>query len=491
MDMRITVDRRVGDRRGIARLGRHWPWALAVLIAGVAALWIGWIGFIASDDSLYHAGAMRWLVDPPYAGDDHWATRFPLTLTFAAMLALVGQGFAAFALTALIFYGALVAVTGVFAARVAGARAGWIAALLTATLPVVVSHASTVSVDLAEAAALMLGAMLLVDVRADARGYARGIGAGVAFGIAILCRETSVLPLAALLPLFLLGRPVPRGVLVAAGVGTLIVLGGEALFQYALTGDPLRRYTIAFHHDEHIDRAANHEGNFLLWPPVDPLLVLLVNDDFGMLFWIAIVAVATGLRRFVGAEGRRRLVVPAAMALASFVLVSVLVHKLVLNPRYFTLPALVAVIVVAAWSARLAAVRRTILLGVIVATNLLLLGVGNAHPRWPMEALVLASAAHPHEIVAGDPTDVRRAHIPMAFAGSDNIRYAPAPPGGLEIAIAAAAPPDTIIAHYPSPPTRIGAIVRTLGLEPLVPAAIARRLFAPSPDVVLLRRPQG
>lgn len=484
--MQLTIVRATGTTPG-----RRSAWALGLALAAVAALWMGWVGFIASDDSLYHAGAVAWLTDPPFAGSDHWSTRFPLTLTFAAVIAAMGPGFGAFAVTAVIFYAALVAVTGWFAARVAGERAGWIAALLTATLPVVVSHASTVSVDLTEAAALLLGALLLGDARAERAGMMRGATAGVAFGVAVLCRETSVLALAGLGVPFLLGRPVPRGVLVAAGLGCAAVLGAEALFQGVLTGDPLRRYTIAFHHDEHIDRAANREGNLLLWTPVDPLLVLLVNDDFGLLFWLAGAAVWGGALHRLPATGRRRMAVLAAMAGGAFLLVSVLVHKLVLNPRYFMLPALLAVIVVAGWAARLERRRRVAVIGALVATNLVLLGLGNAHPRWAMEALVAASAAHPREMVAGAPTDVRRAEIPMAFAGRRNIRYAPAALGGLEIVPADQAGRGMVVARYASPPTRIGGMVQAAGLASLVPGPVARRLLSPSPAVVLIRRPGG
>jgi hypothetical protein len=475
------------DMRPFARLDtppRHLAWAALLLAAAVAAVAIGWVGYIASDDDLYWQGAMAWLTHPPSAGVDHWATRFPLILAFAAMLRVMGQGFAAFAATALLFYALLVGVTGLYATRVAGARAGWIAALLTATLPVIVGNASTVSVDLIEASALLGGALLL----ADARGIGRGLVAGAVFGIAVLCRETSVLPLAGLGLLFIHGRPVPRVALIGAGLGCAAVLEAEALYQFALTGDPLRRWTIAFHHDSHIDRAANMEGNFLLWPPIDPLLVLLVNDDFGLLFWVLPVALAAGTTRLLLWPGRRRLVVLAAMATASFLLVAALYTKLVLNPRYFTLPALVAVIVVAAWAARLAPMRRGLVLGALVASNLLLLGVGNAHPRWPMEALVAAAVAHPGEPVAGTPEDVRRAAVSMRFAGRGRLISAPAAPGGLQVSRADAGVSGSIVARYPSPPTRVGAVVRALGLAPVVPAGIAHRLFAPSPDMVLVRR---
>ncbi|MCC2978842.1 glycosyltransferase family 39 protein [Sphingomonas sp. IC4-52] len=465
-------------------------WFGLVVVAMAAALYVGWIGFMASDDSLYHAGAVRWLVDPPFAGSDHWSTRFPLTLTFAAVIAVVGNNFAAFAVTAMLFYVLLVVVVGGFAAAVGSPRAGWIAALLTATLPVVVSHATTVSVDLIEAAALVVGAWLLGSSREDPGGLLRAGLGGVMFGTAVLCRETSVLPLMVLGPLFLIGRPLPRRVLMACGIGAAMVLVGEALFQYALTGDPLRRYAIAFHHDEHINRAANHEGNFLLWAPIDPLLVLLINDDFGLLFWIAGIACVGRCWTRLPVARRAPFLLLAAMAGSSFILVSALYAKLVLNPRYFMLAALAAVILVALWLDRIRAWARIMVLAVLVSTNLLLVSVGNAHPRWPMEALLIAAEAHPQAVVAGAPNDVARSDIPMAFLRQTNIRPLPAQPGDLVVAPATHAPKGVVIARYPSPPTRLGALLRWLGLEPLVPSAISRRMFAPSPEMVLVR-PQG
>ncbi len=490
MDQPRTVIRRQLYRGGDAPVSvMAWSAVLAATIG--AALFLGWVGFIASDDSLYHAGAIRWLVDPPFAGSDHWSTRFPLTLTFAAVLAAVGQNFAAFGVTAIMFYLLLVAITGQFAGYVAGPRAGLMAAVMTASLPVVVSHATTVSVDLIEVAALLAGVLLVGRATDDSRGLLSAFAGGALFGVAILCRETSVLALAALGPLFLIGRPFSRRVLFACAIGAAVVLVGEALFQYAMTGDPLRRYTIAFNHDEHIDRAANKEGNFLLWPPIDPLLVLLINDDFGLLFWLAGAAIAGGAWRMVDARGRGPLTLLVWMSVAGFLLVSVLYSKLVLNPRYFMLAAIAAVIVLAVWLDHLAPRLRTLILAAVVGSSLLLMSVGNAHPRWSMEALVLAAQTHPGETIAGEPSDVRRADIPMAFINQRNLAYAPAAPGGLVVAPADAAPEGEIVARYVSPPTRLGAILRSLGLEPLVPGAIARRMFAPSPETVLVRTAGG
>jgi len=440
------------------------------------ALWVGWIGFIASDDALYYAGAHRWATEPPFAGSDHWTTRLPLMLLFAGVLRIAGENFAAFAITAIIPYAALVALAWRLGDAVE-AGAGWFAAALVATTPVVVGQASTVGIDLIEGALLLGGALLI--------GRGRGLAAGFCFGLAIVCRETAILAIAGLGPVFLLGRPLARRTLVEAGAGVALVLGAEAVFQWSLTGDPLRRYAIAFHHDEHIDRAANKEGNFLLHPLVDPLLVLLVNDDFGLLFWLAGMALAAGAWRRTSVP----FVVVAAMAGTSFLLVAVLATKLVLNPRYFLPAALVAALLVARWLRGQPRARQVGVLVALIGTNILLTGLGNPHPRWRMEALVAAAAAHPGEPVAGDPVDVRRAAVPLAFARLANAVPAPSRPGGLVVADAVGAPPGRVVARYPSPPTRIGGVVAALGLAPLVPAALHRRLFAPATEAVLVRTP--
>ena len=464
---------------------------LAAILA--VALWVGWVGFMASDDSLYFVGAEHWLTAPPFPGDNHWSTRFPLLWSFDAMLLLFGRGFAAFAATALLWYGVLVALVGMVARRLGGDRAGWIAALLAGTMPVIVGNATTVSVDLLEAALLVGGGWLLAEANGPRGGWRGGWRgsylAGLCFGAAILCRETALLSMLAFGPLFLIGKPVPRGALIAAGVGLATILGGEALFQYWQTGVPLRRYDIAFHHDSHIDRAANMEGNFLLHPAIDPVLVLLVNDDFGLIFWTAGLALAVGGAAFWRRPGIRPLLVLGAMAAADFLIVSVLTTKLVLNPRYFTLPAIVAVLVAALWLARAGNRQRWAIVGAIVASNLLLMSVGNAHPRWDMEALIAACRSHPRDIVHGDPVSIRRASLPLRFAGSANARYAPAPAGGLVVVREGAAPAGVVVARYPSPPTWLGTVLAASGVARFVPAAIQRRMFAPNPTMLLMRTP--
>lgn len=434
-----------------------WAWPLLVLLVALGSLAAGWTGFIASDDELYHGGALRWAEGEAFAGDSHWTTRFPLVLALAGLIKLVGPGLLALHLTALLWF-ALFLAAGILLARgIAGQRGGWIAGLLLASMPLVALGGSIVNCDLPEATFLMLGAWLLI--RADGvPSLGRCVLAGTCFGLAILCRETAVLALSGLGVLFLLGRPLPRRALLAAACGAAAVLIGEAAFQWAMTGDPLHRYALAFNHDSSLDRAANEEGNLLLHPALDPLLVLLVNNEFALLFWLAIPA-ALSLRRS-GFDWRRFAPV-AAMGAASFALVALLSHKLVLNPRYFTPTAVAAAILVGAWLARATAGRALAIGATAIALNLAMLSLQNNHPRWASEALVLAAAEHPDRAIASDRDTMIRAEQRLRWAGLDTGR------GDVDYLLVPASQTEgrPEAARYPAPWRPAGALAALFGIE--------------------------
>jgi 4-amino-4-deoxy-L-arabinose transferase-like glycosyltransferase len=452
-----TLAPRVNGEAGAGLAGAAWAWPLLVVLVAAASAAAGWTGFIASDDELYYGGALRWAQGEAFAGDSHWTTRFPLILTLAAIIKLVGAGVMALHLTAILWFGIFVTTGILLARRVAGERGGWIAGLLLASMPLNALGASIVNCDLPEATFLMLGAWLLIG-KVDRPRLSRCLLAGVAFGLAMLCRETAVLALAGFGVLFLFGRPLPRWAIFAAGCGAAAVLLGEAAFQWAMTGDPLHRYTLAFNHDSTLDRAANEEGNLLIHPAIDPLLVLLINNEFALLFWLAIPA-------FLSLRGSgfdwRRFAPVLAMGAASFVLVALLSSKLVLNPRYFTPTATAAAILVGASLANFPPKRMTMVLGAAIALNLAMLTLQNNHPRWPSEALAQAAAADPRRTITSDADTVARAKQRLEWAGLTNVRtdsdYALVP--------ADEAAGGAVVETYPAPWRPAGQIAAAFGVE--------------------------
>ena len=478
-----------GDRRR-RRLSPAGTALALFLVVGLSALalWIGWVGFIASDDALYYYGANRWVTDPPFAGNSHWSTRFPVVLSLALSLLVFGRDMIALNIWAICWFSILVALVGAFCGRLHGQRAGWIAAILVGTLPVVIVNATIVNCDLPEVIFLLAGAWLLAEARSTKVAFA----AGICFGLAMLSRETAVLSLAGLGLLFLLGGPIDRKTLLIAALGAAALLGAEMIFQYWLTGDPLHRYGLAAHHDAHIDRSANKEGNLLVHPVIDPLLVLLVNNEFGLLFWMAIPAAITWKSWFPSIDvGRRGMIVVIAMAATAFILVGVLVHLLVLNPRYFTIVAMMAVLVLSGWLARIRPSRAAAITAAIVLVNLLMLSLSNAHPRWAGEVLARAARERPHEIIAAGVQPLLRADVPLAFDGSRNVRPLTSAAATLCLVEGGLPSGGSVVAAYPPPPTRFGSLVAKLGAEGALPAGMRQRILSPGEPVYLVKGPCG
>ena len=462
--------------------------ALLVLIAA-AAVAVGWTGFIASDDHMYYLGALQWINDPPFAGVDHWTTRYPVVLTLAAAVLSFGGGPLAMSATSLFWYAAFVAAGAQLTRRIAGSEAAWIAALFLATMPVVATAASIVNCDLPEATFLLVGASLLVSGLGRQPQPMLSVAAGICFGLAVLSRETALLALSAMAVFLILGRPAPRPTILWAAVGGALVMLADLLFQWAMTGDPFRRYDLAINHDPDLSRAGAAEGNLLVHPALDPVLVLFFNNEFALLFWIAAAAILFGFYRRLRADQRAQILLIGGLALASFVMIALLSMKLVLNPRYFTYMSAVAAIVSAIWLVRLSPAARNAVLFGAIAANFLMLSLQNPHPQWPSQALVAAAAAHPEAIISADGSTVARADLPLKWAMLNNVRS-----GGSELQLvqADAVAGQEVLERYPAPPRPLGRLLMQLQVDRFVPGAVQAKLFSTGPELVLVRsKPQG
>ncbi len=453
--------------------------ALVIIAAIAACLALSWVGFIASDDAFYFRGADLVLHNPMFAGDDHWTTRFPVTWSFAAVIALVGNGFHAFAAMSLLWFLALVTLIGIFTAAVSGRRAGWCAVLLAGTTSVIVTNASIVNCDVPEAFFLLLGVYVIMVGRTRRTAYLGGL----AWGAAILSRETAILALAGLVPLFIIGRPVERKRLMIAAAGIASVLILEGIFQYLATGTPLRRYILAINHDPTMDRARGNEGNLVVNPWLDPLLALLFNNEFGLLFWVLAVALWAHLRT----TQPPAILMLGALGFANIVLVSLLSTKLVLNPRYFTIAAVAAIVFIAAWASTQSRRVRWTVLGTMTLVSMLLLSLQNAHPRWDVEMLPVIAQQHSDDTILAPSLLVRRAELPLRFARLGNVVSGMPIPGALYFGPRPAAPDAMIIDYRPAPPRPLVQILSAAGLFVRLPQAIRSRLSGTGEPAMLWR----
>jgi len=272
--------------------------------------------------------------------------------------------------------------------------------------------------------------------------------AGVAAAFGWLTLETTAGLLLFYAILFLLGLGVPRKYYWIMALGFLVVVGTEIGYFTALTGDPLYRYRIDLFHDV-VDRIGdaktalgsgvtlNLEGNLTVNPFLEPFTALLLNQEFGILFWLYIPAAIWVWRtNRIAAEDRRLLRFLTGLGLVWMAFVSLNASVLYVVPRYYAPFSWAALIIVVYWLNEFLLVRWprvAVLAGVgLLTTNLFCVYVENKIPLFAERALV-EYVAHHRGVVYTDPMTLSQAKLLFEFRGisSDRVLKDPAPAGAV------------------------------------------------------------
>lgn len=500
-----------GPGRELAAIG------LIAVVAGLAVA-LGWVGFLNSDDGLYLSDAEAWLTSFPHLPTAHWGFRHTLVFPLAAAVALGGSSETTMSVVAVAYYAALVALIYVGVRWFSGPRVAFAGALLAATTPLFAVWASIVSIDIPEAVfcllAIFLFARATIDSAADPAPRRRDlllVGAGLAAALGLVSRETAA-GLALFIGLcFLLGLWMPRTRYLLIGAGAAVVVALESAYYVAMGESPLYRlYTIASTHGTLRLTSADFgagTGNVTNNRWLSPWVALFVNQEFGLLFYLAVpagVALWRG-RGLAPAEARlARILVGFGIVWFLWISYGGAVRPL---PRYYSVMAAAAAIVVAIWLVRMLPRRWAALAAIaLVAGNALSLSLENRHPRFGARQYVAyletfdepiytdprtAGRAWQHMVWRGIEADRARADIPPEGAlflldpeGLDawnaERRTQNLPPvevGASWDVVAAATPPRRVI----------GAVIGLLGLDGFVPESIRYRLLHGSPPVTLLR----
>ncbi|AMO72121.1 ArnT family glycosyltransferase [Sphingorhabdus sp. M41] len=409
------------------------PGAIALFILFLALTAWAWVGFLGSDDVTYAIGAYGWIEQFPFVGG-HGTIRYPITIPMALSFltfghneyAMVLPSYLAMVALLLCIWRSIVHISGVFAAN--------LSLLLLVTLPLVVVQTTIASVDIVEA--FFLFASVLFYAR-----YARGEGrmrdllfSGMLAGLAFLTRETAIFIAVFYAILFLRGYKFSRVRYLTIAAGFLMIWALEIAYLWIMTGDPLFRFNISMNHDATIDRSIDLAGNLIIHPAIDPLLVLLFNQEFMLLFWIGVPLSIwfcfsgpdTVLRQFA------RII--TLFGTSWFICVGAAVTLLPLNPRYFLITALAIAIVAGIalyqlWITKGRARTAIAILFIIVATNLLGIFVENRQPLFG-ERQLAQIAAQNSEIIYTDPMTRYRADMLLKWENEQAAVIGDIPPDG-------------------------------------------------------------
>ncbi|MGE3693092.1 MAG: glycosyltransferase family 39 protein [Novosphingobium sp.] len=317
-------------------------WALLALFLVLVAT--NWVGFIGSDDVTFARGAYGWIEQFPFVGG-HGTIRYTLTVPMALSFLALGGRELAMVLPSLLYLLVFLWLAWRTTREAAGPGPALAALAALITLPLLVIQASIANVDAVELAFLFGSFALYWRCIEHGPTNLRLFLCGVLAGLAFLTRETGVFVAAFYAPLFLMGLGMPRWRYLVIPLGFLAVWAIEISYLWAMTGDPLYRFNISLHHDSTIDRSIDLAGNVIVNPLIDPLLVLLLNQEFMLLFFAAIpLSLWLCFGRGMAVRARRYARLIAWLGLSWFVCVGAAQHLLPLNPRYFTVTAAMACI---------------------------------------------------------------------------------------------------------------------------------------------------
>jgi 4-amino-4-deoxy-L-arabinose transferase-like glycosyltransferase len=508
---------------GSRHIGLAWiPMLVSVVLAlGLGALF--WVGYTGTDDGTYVDAALGWLRHAPYVGDSHWAVRYPVVLTAAAGMALLGERTLAVGLPFLLALLGTALITVRLMARRLGVAEASAFACLFLTMPGSLVLATLASADVMELFLVVASlAFYLAAEDAGRQRWALLLGAGLCAGLAVLVRETTAALVLAYGVLFLIRPAVPRRQFALIGAGLCLVVLAEILVQGIATGDPLYRWQLDSTHDV-VNRAvqaartaaAGHvidkEGNLSLGGPfLDTLLMFLVSQKYGLAFYLGALGSVQVLRsRGVRGAARSLLVAVLVLGVCWCAFVVANQNLLYLIPRYVLVGAWAACVLGGAllghwWSEGRRALAGALFLAALAANGACLL-VENTDPIQASKAALAAAARAGGEPVWTDPLTARRGRFLREVEGLDGrLRAGPPPPGALfayapgNVAQCAASPECGNMAqpYTPHPgwvelgrdipaPKLFGALLQRTGLP--LPPQLWRKIVQPNAGVILYR----
>ena len=482
--------------------------ALLVFLALVAYAWVGYLG---SDDVTYADGAYGWIESFPYVGG-HGTVRYTITVPMALSFLAFGESEFSMALPTLLYGLGLIGLILLMLHRALGAAPACFAAVVLITSPLLVTWVTIASVDIIEAF-FIFGSLFLfyaATKRKENRAYL--VASGALAGLGFLTRETTVFFLAFYGVAFLIGYGIHRLQHFVMAAGFLAVWFAEVVYFFVMTGDPFYRINISLNHDSTIDRSIDVAGNVIAHPIVDPLLVILANQEFAILFWIVLPAAGwLLLSRRVDPATRRIAVLFSAVGLIWLLCVGAVQSLLPLNPRYFLISAICASVVAALAISESFRLRHYWAAGItlllLLVGNLAGIYVENRNHMFGERALIAAAERYTEPLYT-DPLTHRRAELLLKWSDSGTgVLMDPPPAGSLYLYNAPRAgdlanwiPEDAIGRYQPrdswelletlSPSSKLaGVVVRAVGLEDLLPNKLRNALSEGHPGVKVYRLP--
>lgn len=494
--------------------------AAFIFVAMFSALTVklAWSGYLQSDDVFYSEAARGWVSHFPYLGQTHWGLRYPIVWPIAISFALFGESEVALLAPILLYYAALLLLTFWCVSKIGGFAAGLLAVALVTVTPVLAMGASFVATDIPEAFYIISSLWVFYFAWNPYRPALFALSGALA-GLGILTRETTAALLLFYGILFLANVGRSRAAYLWMAAGFLPIAAIDMLTLWLASGDPIYRLSMSIkgiHNDNPL-----LAGQYATAPGLDrfgaldvpkwlkPFVVLLANQNFGLIIWAAVLAAPFVVWGLPPSELRR-----AAHIFVGFALTWVLTlcyglsDYLYIDARYLLVVAPAMVVALALWAVPLLASRRRYFvatgLAAVFAVNLALLDSRNSDIMFGERSLVHFTQKFDGEVLT-DPSTLIGAAWLLDVAGTrQRVEIAQPRPGAvyfLNSQPRRPLPPEwraikpgsdwQVVERYESEPRLVATIAKRLGVDRLLPTGLAHKLVPEPVTAIAYRLPKS
>lgn len=253
--------------------------------------------------------------------------------------------------------------------------------LLFATCPFLVIQLSILNIDLIESNLIVATILnIAIFLCCDNKKYL--YTASLIAGLCLITRETSALYLFSIIIAFIAIspkiKPIDYAICIILAASFLIF---ESCYYLIKTGDAFYHFRVTFHshlHDQFGDIYKKHgedTGNILSNTIYEPFTVLLINQEFGLIFYLFFLYIVSSIKK--GLEIYQKFFI--LFFIFAFLLISYSGFIRLLPRYYFSLCMIVIIMISLGFEFKSLFIRRLILAGV-VSVNLLCLSIENINP---------------------------------------------------------------------------------------------------------------
>lgn len=483
-----------------------------VLVFAIFVLIVSWVGFYGGDDFKYYRAAKDWLEAFPPDLTQEGSMRLAITLPIAFSLAWLGDSEFFAILPTSLYYIAFILFIAYALRRLTDPVTTIIACAVLASVPVLAIYSTTPSADLAN---LLYGSLsffffysALDHERRKLMLYLSGFVAGIAF----LSHEQILALLFFYGMLFIIGYRIKRKFYLYLASGFITVLLAEMILYIFAGYNLFHHFTWLLDATQAEDRwtgspppkvgGIDNAGNLYIWPPINPILLTLITQKYGILYYLLYPALWWIIRgRTIRDEATTQLLrLLAVLGVIWFLFAVFALSQLKLYARYY-LAATSCFFIVGVfwlryviWPNR----KRFAILAVlaVLAVNFLCIAVENKEPRFGDRALLKYLTVSNGQVF----TDLATARYAKYFChweqiDCSRILIGEPTPGSMYFlnpnnSAMSSDPEWRKIWHLEQPRKWTGRIITSLGLEPLVPGGIFRRLNQPNKAVSVYAIPE-